>query len=560
MEKNNSKVKIRTASDVDFKELSSSIPELPRDIKDWINNVLFSEDNYFFTKTEKGIKRGICTHCLVASQIRPRPATANYPDLQRIGKKHNDISTCPYCGKKVQFKDNGRSRKNLVNYGYFYILQPMNNGGLVLRTFYCRRILSYTDLFADNAPEELDVDYSEHFRIFMHGDILACFKHLFIDWIGSYNDYWKSISKMIIPHCHYGNVYQSRDFTVGTYKPESWKEIIPATEYRYSCLDAFADKPDIAGKYIELYLKNPVLMERIIKQGFKSVIFEKLDLNRSTHGIINFNKETPAEAFKLDKASLKMLPENTRILDIARAAFIFANRCSVETLKAVQVLDCDDLKKLKTVCKKVRKAANVNKVFKYVRQQSKKEKSSFQAITADYYDYIQQIIQLSMPISESTIFPPDLSKAHIQATALLNVKKIEIEKQKIEELDRDFKPEYEKLCKKYFYENDNYIIRPAKGKYELFVEGIALKHCVYSNYSDRYISGQVLILLVREKKNPDIPFYTLELNPKNKKIIQCRTLHNNSYVSNENVSALMEEYLSFLSLTKKERIKKVNAA
>lgn len=140
------------------------------------------------------------------------------------------------------------------------------------------------------------------------------------------------------------------------------------------------------------------------------------------------------------------------------------------------------------------------------------------------------------------------------------LKKIEIEKQKIEELDRDFKPEYEKLYRKYFYENDNYIIRPAKGKYELFVEGTALKHCVYSNYSDRYISGQVLILLVREKKNSDIPFYTLELNPKNKKIIQCRTLHNNSYVSNENVSALMEEYLSFLSLTKKERIKKVNAA
>ena len=112
-----------------------------------------------------------------------------------------------------------------------------------------------------------------------------------------------------------------------------------------------------------------------------------------------------------------------------------------------------------------------------------------------------------------------------------------------------------KLYQKYAYENDNYIIRPAKGKQELFVEGTVLSHCVYTNYSDKYLNGKVLILLVREKDNPDTPFYTLELNPKNNNVVQCRTFRNGSYLEDKDLTALMKEYQQFLALPLREKKK-----
>ena len=82
-----------------------------------------------------------------------------------------------------------------------------------------------------------------------------------------------------------------------------------------------------------------------------------------------------------------------------------------------------------------------------------------------------------------------------------------------------------------------------------------MSHCVYTNYSDKYIDGRVLILLVREKNNPDTPFYTLELNPKNNCVVQCRTFRNGSYLEDNNLTALMEEYQQFLDLPLKEKKK-----
>lgn len=65
--------------------------------------------------------------------------------------------------------------------------------------------------------------------------------------------------------------------------------------------------------------------------------------------------------------------------------------------------------------------------------------------------------------------------------------------------------------------------------------------------------AKVLILLVRKKDEPNTPFYTMELNPKNNTVIQCRTLHNRSYELDESVSTFIKEYLQFLALPKKEQ-------
>ena len=533
------KSKIITAKDIQFEDLNANILDIPNDIDKWVHDELFAESHYIFTKTESGMKNGICTHCL-----------KEFP-LGDIAVKHNQKIYCPECAYEVTAKDNGRGKKCLTNYGYFYLLQPTDNGGIVLRTFYCKRQWSDSDLFSEN---ELPViEYSEHFRIFMHGNRQACYKRVAFNWGYSY-EYWNNMKNIVIPHSHYGNTMAGINFIEKAYRPENWKDIIAETDYRYSCLDIFSQMPKFACKYLELYSKNPILLERMIKQGFQSIIIEKLK-GISTQGIINFHKDTVEQAFKLDKQTLHSLPKNPTVFDIEKSAFLLQHKCSAEAITTVQLLRHEDMTELRKIFNYLKSFTTVNHMFKYFRQQARNRKLNMSYLIKDYGDYIGQIQFLSLPLNEETVFPPDLSKAHTQSTRLAEQKKVEKECKKLEQIDTDFKPIYEKLYQKYAYENDNYIIRPPKGKQELFIEGTVLSHCVYTNYSDKYINGNVLILLVREKDNPDTPFYTLELNPKNNRVVQCRTFRNRSYLEDKDLTALMKEYQQFLALPLREKKK-----
>ena len=72
-------------------------------------------------------------------------------------------------------------------------------------------------------------------------------------------------------------------------------------------------------------------------------------------------------------------------------------------------------------------------------------------------------------------------------------------------------------------ESEEYLLRLPKNPAEIRKEGNTLHHCV-ANYIDRMVGGETTILLIREKKKPDQPFYTLEV--KYGRIIQCRGKYN----------------------------------
>lgn len=84
------------------------------------------------------------------------------------------------------------------------------------------------------------------------------------------------------------------------------------------------------------------------------------------------------------------------------------------------------------------------------------------------------------------------------------------------------------------------MIRPAESPHELAMEGAILHHCV-GGYAKRVANGETLIMFVRQKSEPDKPYYTLELM--GKEVIQCRTLNNDSYEKNQAVKSFVEAWL-----------------
>ena len=77
-------------------------------------------------------------------------------------------------------------------------------------------------------------------------------------------------------------------------------------------------------------------------------------------------------------------------------------------------------------------------------------------------------------------------------------------------------------AKKYFYEDRNYMIIPAGKCEELMAEGRTLHHCVGSSdrYMEKMAKGESWICFLRKKSDLQKPYYTLEIDMKNDRILQ----------------------------------------
>ena len=88
------------------------------------------------------------------------------------------------------------------------------------------------------------------------------------------------------------------------------------------------------------------------------------------------------------------------------------------------------------------------------------------------------------------------------------------------ELVPKFARRYQTL-RRYSWEKDGILIRPPRTENELVVEGKVLHHCV-ATYAKRHALGDTAILFVRRAEEPEMPWYTLQLDEKTGTVLQNR--------------------------------------
>lgn len=139
-----------------------------------------------------------------------------------------------------------------------------------------------------------------------------------------------------------------------------------------------------------------------------------------------------------------------------------------------------------------------------------------------YLDYLTMRLNLGYDLN-NTVYqqPRDLEAAHTKMVMETNKEKADKHLREMAERYPNIRSSYRSLRKKYFYEDENYIIRPARSAEEIVMEGRLLHHCVGgASYLDKHNTGKTYILMLRFKKEPDIPYITVEIDAKNPKIIQ----------------------------------------
>lgn len=157
----------------------------------------------------------------------------------------------------------------------------------------------------------------------------------------------------------------------------------------------------------------------------------------------------------------------------------------------------------------------------------------------DYEDYLRMCRELNIRLTKQVMYPQDFRKAHDEVTKMVNERQLAVDNvnyvKKRDELVKIFKS----------YADDKFIVRLPSSASEIQQEGLVLGHCV-ATYIPRVLSGETVILLIRDKQKSKEPFYTLEI--KNFRVIQCRTKNNKA--APKEVMDFVDKYVKSITQTK----------
>ncbi len=240
--------------------------------------------------------------------------------------------------------------------------------------------------------------------------------------------------------------------------------------------------------YVDIYRKYPKV-ELLAKAGWGQLI--------SSARYFNFNGKSFEQIFKIPKCWKEHM-QHLEIRDI-----LLIRKYHVTTPEELSVIKEATAKKTKYILK-----YRSPKLMNYI--------CSNNVRLPEYDDYLRMAEGMGHPMDrKDVLFPNNFAEAH-------NILQTRYKQVKSEIVNKGIKIMADKLIK-YQYENEEFVIVPAKSNEELIAESEALNHCVRT-YAEKVAKGETGIMFVRKQSDPNEPFVTLEL--KGRKVIQVRAKNN----------------------------------
>lgn len=467
-------------------DMMAAVPAVPEEAEAWIKENVF-KGNFLFQ--QKGEKRSnyFCTAC-------------KEKGWKKKGWKHGEKVECPKCGSlaTVNTRQQERTRKEPV-----VILQVFGNQWIE-RQF--KAVCTWSD-----RGKRLEL-YEECRAIIPCGECRGKV------WYGTYReadefeqDFWDKNQ-------------ENKRFLSSYLWPGNLKEVLPYGNLEKSGLDILAKdmKKMNVNKFITTFHQRP-WMEYLAKGGMSRLVAEIVDKygwwgNPST---VRTSANTLRDALKLDGNRvyrMKQINGGLSALEWLQYEQEKGIKISQESLqflsdKSVGVDECRDiLKELKSV----------NRLVNYM----KKQKVAPGKITTIWRDYLRMAAAEGMDTTDDIVrLPKDLKARHDQLVNLINERKeaerIAENQEKYAKLDAEILKRLPEV-KKYFWEDEEYMIIPAGKCEELIKEGRSLHHCVGAGdqYMEKMAKGKTWICFLRKKEDLDKPYYTLEIRMEDNAILQ----------------------------------------
>jgi len=475
---------------MNIEECFRHIPNrLTPEMKIYAHDVVFKDKHYIFYSKDGKQQNCYCTYC------------KQY--FTGTGLKHKHPHICPQCQTTCTARSEGMRRKKLIDEAYFvyYLKSAIDPQCITAVGTYAVR------------------DFSGNFRtvetMFIDQDLF-----IFTPSVGGvafhrYTYYSRaktmesesSFGKAGAVKCQY---FRDRNQNIHcTYSRDSIAEAVADTPYRYCTWEQYKHRDmveffDLASRY--------QCVEYLTKLGFSYLIKDKLDGLRTFHAV-NWRGKNPLQVLGLSKQELNDIRKNNitmsfldlKILKLGKRDGSNLTPAEAEAITGTWGHMVEEYLKLKQY-------SNIRQLNNYLTRQIAKNKiKRYDDCFRIWRDYLADCDRLGMDlISDKTIFPRNLHRAHQNTIKLVKHKEDEL-------LDKKIKTRYEKL-EKLTFEHNGLIVIPAASTGEIIAEGVMLKHCI-GGYCKGYADGRYDLFFIRRVDEPEDPYYSIEI--REGRLVQC---------------------------------------
>ena len=527
----------------------SHTKELPeKEILETADNLYFHHAHYLYYKKRGCFAQIACSKCGGVTTARWKAGISFESQFQCSIEepREGQTGTCPLCGAHGEYKCQGKVKGYHSKSIHLFLGQKYKECGMVLRYMEVTKAWRLgliegkngTEMF--NSSEELSgveiarayFEPSKKLQIDYH-------KHDCYDG----KDFWDDC-----------NLYGNANITIreAPILEETYQEM-EGTIFQYSALKEYAAAVREAVNpisYFERYQQTPQI-EVLVKLGLIGVVKE---LIRYRYGIVtDQDARRPDKFLGIRKESVKQLIAAEGDPGILNTMQMEKRMQQVWTGEQIEHLTETGLGQgqVEMATRYMSLQKLLNRIEKYsgceygTKCSSAEQKIRSTAIT--YTDYLSMRQSLGYDLS-NTVYqnPRDLQAAHDEM--VLESHKEEIDKRLAEVAMRfpNIQVRYRELRKKYFYEDDEYLIRPARSAEEITMEGRILHHCVgRDTYLERHDRGESYILMLRDKKQPERPYITVEIDGQKLHIKQGYGAHDRK-PDKRNMQRWLNQYLQQL--------------
>lgn len=490
----------------------------PKGLEKYILENCTATDYIFFSKKEDWWE---CTHCGHRGKLDELPVAPKHVPRGDNGK----ITTrCPHCGAVVTPKDARYGRKSLTDRGRIIWTRGIGRVTVVEVDIFA---IDYTTL-----PPTVRIGPDEQLRLSAKSQERWDLKY----WYGGGTSWEKvqSISLRVKPAMLGGrSAYHDHLRLCGTGTDLQYADVRQFWEDDIEFDENWSAKKTI--RYMSDFLKYPAI-EILEKSGFRQIVEDRAE-GRKTKAV-NLRAKDLRKILKCDggdvkklrreKADIRFLENMLRIRAIAPWA---------------QVEDIDELSRIIGYQDIKNQHENPQKLLRKLLEERRATGSNI--TLGDYNDYLNWAEKLGWRMDKKTLYPENFKEAHDRAMILYGKHTDRI----IAEGFADAQRKITTMTKP--WTDGRLLIRPAASPMELNMESKILCHCVRT-YAARVADGRTSILFIRKAEDPDMPYFTLELNTDHK-IVQCRGNHNCDYP--EDVEDFIKKWYAWL-LKRVEKLRK----
>nr|DAI68145.1 MAG TPA: PcfJ like protein [Caudoviricetes sp.] len=524
----------------------SHTKELPeKEILETADNLYFHHAHYLYYKKRGCFAQIACSKCGGVTTARWKAGISFESQFQCFIEepREGQTGTCPLCGAHGEYKCQGKVKGYHSKSIHLFLGQKYKECGMVLRYMEVTKAWRLgliegkngTEMF--NSSEELSgVEIARAY--FEPGKKLQIDYHKH-NWYDG-KDFWDDC-----------NLYGNANITIGEAPilKETYQEM-EGTIFQYSALKEYTAAVREAVNpisYFERYQQTPQI-EVLVKLGLIGVVKE---LIRYRYGIVtDQDARRPDKFLGIRKESVKQLIAAEGDPGILNTMQMEKRMQQVWTGEQIEHLTETGLGRgqIETAIRYMSLQKLLNRIEKYsgceYGTKCSGAEQKIRSTATTYADYLNMRQSLGYDLN-NTIYqhPRDLETAHDEMVRESHKEEIDKRLNEVAIRFPDIQSRYRELRKKYFYEDDEYLIRPARSAEEIVMEGRTLHHCVGGDtYLRRHDRGESYILMLRDKEQPDRPYITVEIDSQKPYIKQWYGTHDRK-PDERNMQRWLDEYL-----------------